>query len=142
MKKWIAQRPEEQIPQFQYLWDYDWIDAVKTSNMLGEHAPRNEMSGLRDAAKRQFSRELGNALGRFVEEHDGELAAELSQLNGYFQRPMNEAILRSYKLLHTGRLADLPKDEWLVSEIVPPAGAKDDWSYLIRIGDSQKIWRK
>src|SRR5262249_26088034 len=25
LKKWVEQRPEEQNPEFPYLWDYDWL---------------------------------------------------------------------------------------------------------------------
>jgi len=142
LKKWIAQRPEQQIPEFQYLLDYDWLDAVKTSNMMGEYAPGNAMSGLREAAKRQFAHELSNALRRFVAEHEGVLPAELSQLDVYMQQPMNDAVLKSYQLLHTGKLADLPAKEWLVAEIAPPFD-KNDWRrIMIRTDDSMLVSRE
>ena len=142
LKKWIEQRPEQTIPEFQYLQDYDWLDAVKTSNMLGDYAPMNAMGGLREAAKRQFAHELSNALRRFVEKHNGDLPTNLSQLNAYFQLPMNDAILNSYKLLHTGKLADLPKKEWLVSEIAPPVDANDDRQMMIRTDDFVLVRRE
>jgi len=142
LKKWIEQRPEQQIPEFQYLLDYDWLDAVKTSNMMGEYAPMNVMGGLREAAKRQFAHELSNALRRFVEGHNGDLPVNLSQLNAYFQRPMNDAILKSYKLLHTGKLADLPKNEWLVSEIAPPFDKDDYRRMMIRTDDYLLVRRE
>jgi RNA polymerase sigma factor (sigma-70 family) len=144
LKKWVEAHPDQQIPEFQYLWDYDWLDVVKTSNMEGENAPRNAMSSLREAAKRQFGHELSDALKRFVAEHDGELPAELSQLNAYMLRPMSDALLNSYKLLHTGKLADVPKNEWLVSEIVPPYDKEDkihDRTLLVKIDDWQMPFR-
>ena len=142
LKKWIAQRPEQKIPELQYLQDYDWLDAVKTSNMMGDYAPRNAIGGLREAAKRQFAHELSNALRRFVEEHNGDLPGNLSQLNAYFQKPMNDAILISYELLHTGKLADFPKNEWLVSEIAPPFDNDDIWRMMIRTDDHLRVRRE
>jgi RNA polymerase sigma factor (sigma-70 family) len=142
LKKWIAQRPEQQIPEFQYLLDYDWLDAVKTSNMMGDYAPGNAAIGLREAAKRQFAHELSNALRRFVAEHDGQLPADLAQLNAYMQQPMNDAILKSYRLLHAGKLADLPGKEWLVAEIAPPFD-KNDWRrMMIRTDDYIQVSRE
>jgi hypothetical protein len=142
LKNWIAQHPEQQIPEFQYLQDYDWLDQAKYSNMLGDNAPRNAMQGLRESAKRQFAHEMSNALRRFVAEHNGDLPADLSQLNAYFQQPMNDAILKSYKLLHTGKLADLPKNEWLVAEIAPPFDKNDDRRMMIRTDDYVRVMRE
>jgi hypothetical protein len=67
--------------------------------MMGDNGPTNAMSGLREAAKNQFAHEMSNALKRFVEEHNGDLPTDLSQLNAYFQQPMSDNILKSYKLL-------------------------------------------
>jgi hypothetical protein len=55
---------------------------------------------------------------------------------------MNDAILKSYKLLHTGKLADLPKKEWLVSEIAPPVDANDDRQMMIRSDDFVLVRRE
>ncbi len=141
LRKWSEQHPEHQIPEFQYLQDYDWLDAVKTSNMEGEHAPANAMPGLREAAKRQFAHNLKNALSRFVEEHNGDLPTDLSQLNSYFDQPMNDAILKSYAMLHSGKLADLPKREWLVKEIAPPFDNDDPRQMMIRTDDYLLVQR-
>lgn len=142
LKKWITQRPEQQIPEFQYLLDYDWLDAVKASNMMGDYAPGNAAISLRESAKRQFAHELSNALRRFVAEHDGDLPADLAQLNAYMQQPMNDAILKSYKLLHAGKLADLLEKEWLVGEIAPPFD-KNDWRrMMIRTDDYYQVSRE
>src|SRR5262249_17281710 len=77
LKKWVEQRPEEQNPEFPYLWDYDWLDVVKNSNMLGEYAPRNAMTELRQHAKGQFAHALSDALKSFVEKNNGNLPTEL-----------------------------------------------------------------
>jgi RNA polymerase sigma factor (sigma-70 family) len=142
LKKWIEERPEQQIPEFQYLWDYDWLDAVKTSNMMGDYAPGNAAILLRQAAKRQFAHEMSNALRRYVEEHNGDLPADLSQLNTYLTKPMNDAILKSYKLLHAGKLADLPNKDWLVEEIAPPFDNYDSMRIVIRTDDSSIVPRE
>lgn len=142
LKKWVEETPEQQIPEFQYLLDYDWLDAVKNSNMMGDNASRNAaIFNLRDAAKRQFAHELGNALKRYVGEHDGVLPTDLSQLNTYFERPMSDAVLKSYKLLHTGKLADVPSEEWLVAGIAPPLDEFDTTTLQIKIDDSRRVTR-
>jgi RNA polymerase sigma factor (sigma-70 family) len=142
LKKWIEQRPEEKTPEFQYLLDYDWLDAVKMSNMEGDYAPATAAHYfLRERAKRQFAHEIRNALRCFVEEHDGDLPTILSQLNSYMQRQMDDEILKSYRLRHSGKLAELSKNEWLVEQNNPPFDKYDDRRLLIRIDDDILVRR-
>ena len=141
LRNWVDQHPEQHIPELQYLLDYDWLDAVKTSTMEGEHAPANAMEGLRASAKRQFAHKLKVALNRFVEENHGELPGQLSQLNAHMDPPMNDAILNSYTLLHSGKLIDIPKNEWLVKEISPPVDDQDDRRMMIRTDDFVQVPR-
>jgi RNA polymerase sigma factor (sigma-70 family) len=142
LKKWVEERPEEQNPEFPYLWDYDWLDVVKTSNMLGPYAPRNAISELREHAKAQFAHALSDALNSFVEKNNGDLPTELAQLNAYLEKPMNDTLLNSYQLVHTGRFADLPENESVVREIAPARDESDSFTYLIRPGKFDRTLRK
>ncbi len=143
LKKWVEQRPEQQNLEFQYLWDYDWLDVVKHStDMLGPYAPGNAAIQLRDHAKGQFAHALSDALKYYVEKNNGDLPTELAQLNAYLQKPMNDAILNSYKLMHTGKLADLPEKEWVVREVGPKFDQFDSWAFLISPGKTERTLRK
>jgi RNA polymerase sigma factor (sigma-70 family) len=142
LKNWFEQRTEQRIPEFVYLQDYDWLDAVKYSNMQGDAAPANAAPGLREAAKRQFGHELGNALRRYAAEHDGELPTDLSQSNPYMIHPMNEDVIKSYKLLRSGKLADISGQEWLVAEIAPPFDKNDYKRVVIRSEDQIEVPRE
>ena len=141
LKNWFEQHPEERIPEFKYLRDYDWLDAVKTSNMQGPYAAGNEAPGLRDRAKEQFAHLVKFALQRFVNEHNGELPSEISQIMAYFAEPVSADILASYQLLQTGKLADLPSNSWLVKDIAPPHDRNDWRRMMIRTDDFQWVRR-
>jgi len=135
LKNWIEQHPEERNPEFQFLRDYDWLDAVKHSNMQGPYAPGNEAPGLRDRAKEQFAHLMENALRRFVEKHNGDLPSEISEVIPYFSEPVSAEILDSYQLLHTGKLADVPPKSSLVADISPPHDRNDWRRMMIRTDD-------
>jgi hypothetical protein len=55
---------------------------------------------------------------------------------------MNDAILKSYKLLHAGKLADLQEKEWLVKEISPPFDDQDWRQMMIRTDDYFPVKRE
>jgi hypothetical protein len=139
LKTWIQQKPEQQNPEFQYLWDYDWLDVTKwPNNTMGPSGPANAAVQLREHAKVQFAQALSDALKYYVEKNNGELPTELAQLNAYLQKPMNDALLNSYKLVHTGKLADLPENEWVIREIAPQFDKFDSWAFLIRPNKTER----
>jgi RNA polymerase sigma factor (sigma-70 family) len=140
LKNWIEQHPEERIPEFQYLRDCDWLDAVRHSNMQGPYASGNEAPDLRDRAKEQFAHLMENALRRFVEEHNGDLPSEISQIIPYFSEPVSVEILGSYQLLHTGKLADVPPKSSIVADVSPPHG-KNDWRRMM-IRTDDWVWTR
>ena len=51
----------------------------------------------------------------------------------YFSVPVDEAVLQRYKLLHTGRLNDMPPNESLVAETAPPVDDRYDTFYQFRM---------
>jgi len=56
------------------------------------------------------------ALDEFVKASDGRLPNDLSQLQPYFEKPVDDAIIQQYKLLRTGNYKDVPPDQWVVGE--------------------------
>ena len=101
--------------------------------MQGPYASGNEAPGLRDRAKEQLAHVITVALQRFVEAHNGDLPADLSQLNPYFYEPVSAEILGSYQLLQTGKLTDVPANSWLVKDVSRPHDKNDDRRIMIRL---------
>ena len=75
---------------------------------------------LRDRARDTFVLRRSDALRRFVAEHNGELPSDLRQLNYYLSPPMTEELVNAYKLLYSGKIADVPPGKWPIVEIRPP----------------------
>jgi hypothetical protein len=75
---------------------------------------------LRDRARDYFGVLMSLALQKFVKEHNGELPADLRQLNSYLSPPMTDELLKAYKLVYSGKIEDVPKDKWPIVEVRPP----------------------
>jgi hypothetical protein len=54
------------------------------------------------------------------------LPDDLSQLKPFFEAPMDDATLGRYSLLQTGKLVDLPQNEYLFGEKAPPVDEQFD----------------
>jgi hypothetical protein len=47
------------------------------------------------------------------------LPSDISQLQSYFNPPVDEAVLKRYELTQAGKLSDLRRDQMLINEIAP-----------------------
>ncbi len=134
LKQRLEQMPDKKIPEFQFLTDKDWFDAVKNTKRLEtDDDVRQALSDLRKNVKNQFDQMLQQALRGYARANDGMLPTELSQLKPYFQTPMDEAILRRYSLVQSGKVADVPQSEYLVRETAPPVDDEYDTIHSISI---------
>jgi len=75
---------------------------------------------LRSRAKEEFGDKLSTALRNFVTEHDGNLPNDLRQLNPYISPPLTDDLLGVYKLVYSGKNADVPEGKWPIVETRPP----------------------
>ena len=119
-KAWVAAHPEKHIPEFQYLRSKNWLDVVKGTNLRGDYAPGSAADMLRSRAKEEFGDKLSVALRNFVAEHDGNLPNDLRQLNPYISPPLTDELVAVYKLVYTGKNADVPEGKWPIVETRPP----------------------
>jgi len=69
------------------------------------------------------------AIKKYAEANSGALPGDWSQLKPFFETPVDDATLARYSLLQTGRLADVPQNEYLVGEKAPPVDDQFDSIY-------------
>jgi RNA polymerase sigma factor (sigma-70 family) len=131
MKQWLEQNPNEKIPELQYLTAENWLRGVSYS---GEWKTDDEfdrgLSQLRRDAKRIFANSIGDALANYVAGNNGQLPGDISQLQAYFNPPIDGTILQRYQLLQTGNLSDIPNNEPLITE---KAAVDDHYDTLFKI---------
>ncbi len=133
LKQRLEQMTDKRIPEFQFLAEEDWLDAVKNGDLDTDADYRKAFSELRSIAKRDFGNILRPALERYTQSHDGQLPNDLSELSPLMQPPVADSILQRYSLLLTGNPPDLTRETLLVMETAPPVDEEYDTFYLFRL---------
>jgi RNA polymerase sigma factor (sigma-70 family) len=115
----LEQMPEKKIPELKFLTQKDWLDAVGDVEKP-ENDPdfRQAMCNLRCRAKSAFGAMMQKALRQYAEANGDMLPSDLSQLQSYFNQPVDDSMLKRYQLTQTGKLSDF-KSETLISEVAP-----------------------
>jgi hypothetical protein len=111
--------PDKAIPELQVLDEKKWAEDVSRGKLETEDGVRQIMGNLRRAAKIRFVTDLGLALNDYLKVSNGQLPNDLSELKPYFKKPVDDAALQRYTLLHAGKVGDVPAAEPLVSEKAP-----------------------
>ena len=120
LKQWMEQNPNEKIPELQYLTAQEWLRGAtysgdwKTDDDFGR-----ALSQLRRDAKRTFVYLMGKALANYIAGSNGQLPGDISQLEPYFNPPIDGTMLQRYQLLQTGNLSDFPNNAPLIAEKAP-----------------------
>jgi hypothetical protein len=121
LRQWLEEMPEEKIPELKFLSEDDWIRRVDDP-LVTDDDYRSAMSDLRMDADGRFARKAFPALQQYVEVNNGQFPTDLSQLNPYFEAPIDDAILQRYEIVPTkslvSSLAELGGD-WLITEKAP-----------------------
>ncbi len=134
LKQRLEQMPDKNIPELQFLTDKDWFDAVKNAKQLETDADfRQALNNLRNSAKNTFGDMTREALKKYAEANSGLLPGDWSQLKRFFETPVDDAILERYSLIQTGKLADVPRTEFLFVEKAPPVDDEYDSFHEFRM---------
>ncbi len=127
LRERLEQMPDKKIPELQLLTEKDWFDAIKNAKQLETDADfREALHNLRNSSKQAFGDMAREAIKKYAEANSGALPGDLSQLKPFFETPVDDATLARYSLLQTGKLADIPQNEYLVSEKAPPVDDQFD----------------
>lgn len=120
MQQWLEQNPDKKIPEFQYLTAQEWL---RGANYSGDFKTDDDIdratSQLRRDAKRTFANLMGDALDSYIAANNGQLPGDISQLQAYFNPPIDGTMLQRYQLLQTGNLSDLSANAPVIAEKAP-----------------------
>ena len=142
LQEGLKQMPHQSIPELQFLSQQDWVRTAGNVNQLEtEKDFRKAFGDLRVRAKAAFGSQLQSALGRFAENNGGMLPGDLSQLQPYFDTPVDPAVLERYQLLQSGKLSDVAgKPPMLVGERAAPVDTEYDSQIQFGLPDV-KVYR-
>lgn len=107
-KAWLARtrrlqnlfetRPDQRIPEMQFLTDEDWLRAGKQASFADEHSTRLALGRVRTVAKGKFMPLFQAVLRSHQTANGGEPPASLVALATLFNPPVNPAILERYTI--------------------------------------------
>jgi cell division protein FtsB len=131
IKQWLEQNPNGKIPELQYLTAQEWLRGANyTAELKTDDDFDRALSQLRRDAKRTFAYSMGEALANYIAGNSGQLPSDISQLESYFNPPIDGTMLQRYQLLQTGNLSDFPNNEPLIAEKAP---VDDQYDSLFKI---------
>ena len=122
LKDRLDQSPGRRIPEFQFLTDQDWFNAIGKSGQLETDADFDHaMSSLRTAAKNQFADSTQEALRKYADANNGQTPANMAQLQPYFGTTVDDSVMQRYQLGQSGA----------VTEVVTSADGENEVYYQI-----------
>jgi RNA polymerase sigma factor (sigma-70 family) len=133
LRQKLNQMPDKAIPELQLLDEKKWAEDVSKGKLDTEDGVRQVMGNLRRAAKISFVSELRKALNDYLRASGGQLPNDLAELKPFFKKPVDDAALQRYALLHVGKVSDVPGTEPLVGE---KAAVDDQYDTLFKISAS------
>ena len=131
LKQRLEQTPGAKIPEFQFLTEQDWLNATK-NNLDTDDDYRRAFSELRNAAGQNFRPMMQLALRQYIQANNGQFPTDLSQLQPYFNPPVDAAILPRWQILPA---ADFPNTSagtvWVVTQ---KAAVDDEYDECLVLG--------
>jgi RNA polymerase sigma factor (sigma-70 family) len=97
LKQKLEQTPNARIPEFQFLTDQDWLNAVK-GNLNSDTDYRIAFSALRGEAQNKAASMLKQALTAYMKDNEQQFPADINQLQTYFSSPMDNSILQEWEI--------------------------------------------
>lgn len=125
LKNRLAHMPDKTIPELQFLEEKDWLDAVAdVPNLQSDEEYRQALNALRARAKGKLGSKFQDALRQFAQAHGDQLPSDLTQLQPYFEPPLDPTVLQRYQLVQNGSYSQA--HEAIISEIAPPVDEEYD----------------
>jgi RNA polymerase sigma factor (sigma-70 family) len=98
LKRRLEQTPGALIPEMQWLSEQDWLNAA-SGKLETDEDYRRAFSSLRGTAENEFSFKAFPALQKYMNANNGAFPTDLSQLEPYFDAPVDASILQRWQIV-------------------------------------------
>ncbi len=116
----VKQNPDKAIPEFKLLSDLDWLNAAMNANLDTDQGIRQTMADLRHRSENDVAAQMQNALSKYMKDNNGQFPTDLSQLQSYFQTPLDNAILDRWQIVPQSTLPQQHMGgDWVITEKAP-----------------------
>ncbi len=120
LKQIVEQNPDKTIPEFKLLSDLDWLNAAVNAKLDSEKDIRQTMADLRHRSENDVAAQMQTALSKYMKENHGQFPTDLSQLQSYFQTPLDNAILDRWQIVPQSTLPQQSMGgDWVITEKTP-----------------------
>lgn len=102
LKQQLEATPEANIPELQLLSDQDWLVISRDFDLESAGGVRKALSGLRGLGEQKFADVVRDALNQFTQVNQGAFPTDVADLQPYFNRAIDAAILERWEVLPTG----------------------------------------
>jgi RNA polymerase sigma factor (sigma-70 family) len=131
LKARVQQTPGAKIPEFQFLTDQDWLNAAKGDLNTDEDYLR-ALSQLRDIAEGAFIKTaLKPALNLYAQANNGQFPTDISQLQPYFNPPVDNSILQRWEVAPESTVPSLGEGPTMITQI---AAVNPDYDSRYAVG--------
>ena len=119
LKQRFERTPDKGIPELRFVTQQDLLNAAE-NQLDSETDCRQAMSALRDAAEQKFADMALKALQQYAQTNNGQFPTDLSQLQPYFESPIEDAILQRWEILPGDKVGKLAWDhKWVIIQKAP-----------------------
>jgi hypothetical protein len=116
LKQSISQTPGAMIPEMQLLTEQDWLNAVR-GKLETEEDYLRAFSALRNAAESKFTSKASPALQKYLRASGGKFPTDLSQLQAYFESPLDNAMLQRWEIVPASKHPNMGFGaDWLITQ--------------------------
>jgi RNA polymerase sigma factor (sigma-70 family) len=121
LKQRLEQTPNEKIPELQFATEMDWLNAaLGTSELNTDDDYRWDLHNLFGMVEDKFGKMGNKALQKYIQANNGQFPDDLSQLQPYFDPPVDDAILQRYEIVPASSIPKAKEvgNDWLVAQKV------------------------
>ena len=134
LKAWLAETPEQSIPEMQFLTERDWIDHAEWERVTDDEIS-GAIAAMRGNAESRFRPMAYDALKKYLAANEGNFPMDVAQLQPFFESPVDETILQRYMTVPAKSLAFLDNDwtggDWVITQRAP---INEKWDSRMAIG--------
>ena len=135
LRQLFEERPDQRIPEMQFLTDQDWLRVAKSNELNSEDGRRKALAAARDAAISHFTSQLSMALWNFAKTASTDASPTIFTLGPFLEKPADAALLERYELRKAPPSGLRGSIEWSVQNKAP-IDPDYDSQFYVRASDS------
>jgi RNA polymerase sigma factor (sigma-70 family) len=107
LKEQLEKTPDAKTPELKFATEQDWLSAVKGNPLSSDVDYRRALSALRGIEENKVANMFKRALNTYLQNNNEQFPTDLSQLQPYFDSPMEDLILKRWEIVPSSTVENL-----------------------------------